>query len=383
MTALATTSPTALNDHRGSWVPNGAMIGTRIMELRKRKGLMIALAAVSIGLPTIFLTVRLIAHAVAPKSYGPAGGYTIFTSLVVGVLYTFGFIVAATVGASAGSTDLADGMFRHLVVTGRSRLAIYFARIPAALAIVVTMVAAGFAIVCLVCSLAAPTSLNYDGMRVPQGLSLSAYESWAATHYSQAVCNLPTNAPVPCGPHGLVIGRNGKITVVTFGKGQSGPQTITLTLAQVKNDARQAAFHTYADYSKQFLKPPVSVMIQSGLWIELEAAMGVIVGLGLSSLMGQRTVPIVLLIVLEVILTPLFAFHAIPHLINAERGIIGVAMAHIEPHALPTVFGQGSGPRGNGVPLIPETTTWSWVVIASWIVGWTGLGAWRMARRDA
>ena len=26
-------------DHRGSWVPSGAMITTRIMELRKRRGL--------------------------------------------------------------------------------------------------------------------------------------------------------------------------------------------------------------------------------------------------------------------------------------------------------------------------------------------------------
>ena len=43
----------------------------------------------------------------------------------------FGFIVAAVLGAAAGTTDLTEGVFRNLVITGRSRLALYLARIPA------------------------------------------------------------------------------------------------------------------------------------------------------------------------------------------------------------------------------------------------------------
>ena len=143
------------------------MITTRFMELRKRRGLMIALIAVNIGIPVVFLAVRLISHAVAPKSYGPAGGYDIFTTLVAGFMYIFGFIVAAVVGCTAGSVDLTEGMFRHLVITGRSRLALYLARIPAGLAIVIAMVAVGYTIVCAVCVFAAPTQLNYDGVNVP------------------------------------------------------------------------------------------------------------------------------------------------------------------------------------------------------------------------
>ena len=145
-------------DHRGSWIPSGAMISTRFMELRKRRGLMITLALVTIGIPTLFLTVRLLLHALAPKTYGPAGGYPIYTALVGGVLYVFGFIVAATLGVTAGSADLTEGVFRHLVVTGRSRLALYLARIPAGLAIIMPLVAFGFAIVCAVCSPRRPTS---------------------------------------------------------------------------------------------------------------------------------------------------------------------------------------------------------------------------------
>ena len=86
-------------------------------------------------------------------------------------MYVFGFVVAAVVGCTAGSVDLTEGMFRHLVITGRSRLALYLARIPAGLAIVIAMVAVGYTIVCAVCVFAAPTQLNYDGVNVPAGLS--------------------------------------------------------------------------------------------------------------------------------------------------------------------------------------------------------------------
>ena len=162
-------------DRRGSWIPTGGMIATRFMELRKRRGLMVALIVVTIGIPAVFLVIRLMAHAVAPKSYGPAGGEDIFNALVAGVLYVFGFIVAATLGCTAGSVDLTEGMFRHLVVTGRSRLALYLARIPAGLAIVVPLVAIGFTIVCAVCVFAAPTQVNYQGANVPPGLSEAGF----------------------------------------------------------------------------------------------------------------------------------------------------------------------------------------------------------------
>jgi len=102
---------TSAPDHRGSWIPTGGMIATRWMELRRRRGLMIALIAVTVGLPSLFLVIRLLLHAFAPKSYGPAGGYDIFNALVGGVLYVFGFIVAATLGCTAGSVGLTEGMF--------------------------------------------------------------------------------------------------------------------------------------------------------------------------------------------------------------------------------------------------------------------------------
>jgi hypothetical protein len=387
MTVTATPAPNPLppasdgtaHDHRGSWLPTGAMVATRIMELRKRRGLMIALVLVNIGIPTVFLAVRLLAHAFAPRSYGPAGGYDIFSNLVAGVMFIFGFIVAATLGCTAGSVDLTEGVFRHLVVTGRSRLALYLARIPAGLAIIVPLVAVGFTIVCAVCVFAAPTQLNYQGLTVPPGLSHSAFETWAGDHADEVICDFNYNGPVtaPNVPCGNGPGGGPGIQKVPGG---AVPQPTSPAINRAQ--AIKIADQDYADYSRHFLSPPISLMVKVGLWIELYAAIGFLVGLGLASLMGQRTVPVILLIVLEIVLTPLLSQAHIPHLVNLQRGLVGLAASHLEPGGLPSVFGGvHNGQVGAG--LVTESTTVAVCVIVGWIVFWTTLGAWRMATRDA
>ena len=396
VSASAPTPAGVARDRRGSWIPTGGMIATRFMELRKRRGVMAALVGVTIGIPTLFLAIRLLAHAIAPKTYGPAGGYHIFTAMTAGVLYVFGFIVAATLGCTAGSADLNEGMFRHLVVTGRSRLALYLARIPAGLAIIVPLVAAGFAIVCAVCAFAAPTTLRFDGITVPAGLSQSGLESWAAEHVDTVVCRLDpgsvqVNVPCANGPGPIVNGPgpivNGPGPIVKGPNGQrtrgspepGGPAGLApSTPAQAKAAAIQIAKLDYPDYSRIFLSPSTSLMIKTGFWIELEAIIGFVVGLGLASLLGQRTIAVVMMVVLEIILTPIFARARIPHFANLQRAVVGLATAQLEPRALPLALG---GARG--VDLLPESTRVAVCVIAAWLVGWTVLGAWRMMTRDA
>lgn len=368
---LAPGRPDDTDDHRGSPIPTAAMIATRLLELRKRRGLIAALVLVTVGIPTVFLLVRLLLHAVAPKTYGPAGGYDIFTGLTAGVLYVFGFIVAAALGSTAGSVDLTDGMFRHLVVTGRSRLALYLARIPAGLAIIVPLVAIGFSIVCAVCVFAAPNTTSYGGLNVPAGMSRSQLEAWAADHAAKFVCDVPDTGNVtvagPCG--------NGPVGPPPQGK-PGNP--VPATPAELRAAAIQIADQNYADYRTHFAVPSTSLMIKTGLWIELETVIGFIVGLGLGSLLGQRTVGVILMIILEIVLTPIFIRTRIPHLENLQRSVIGVATAHLEPGQLPLAFGGG----GHDFRLTESTTT-AVLVILAWLVGWTALGAWRMMTRDA
>jgi hypothetical protein len=130
-------------------------------------------------------------------------------------------------------------------------------------------------------------------------------------------------------------------------------------------------------------------MIRTGLWLELETSIGFLVGLGLASLTGQRTVSVVLMLVLELVLTPILTGQPIKHLINLQRSIVGLATAHLEPAGLPAPLGfhGGGGPGGPGDPghtaLVPESLTVAICVIVAWLVVWTALGAWRMMRREA
>jgi hypothetical protein len=361
-------------DHRGSPVPTGAMIATRFMELRRRRGLMITLVLVTVGLPTVFLAVRILLHALAPKTYGPAGGYDIYTAMSAGVLYTFGFIVAATLGCTAGSVDLSEGMFRHLVITGRSRLALYLARIPAGLAIIVPLVAIGFTIVCAVCVFAAPAKLSYNGVAVPAGLSQSGLEDWAAQNPAEVLCNFNYNGQSQQGV-GCDSPPGQPARVVIAGPDR---RPVPASAAQAKAAAIEIAQQNYPEYQKQFRYPSNSLMIKTGLWLELEATIGFIVGLGLGSLLGQRTTAVIMMIVLEIILTPIAIRTRIPHFINGQRGIVGVATAHLEPGQLPLAFGGGGQDFR-----VAESTTTAICVILGWLIGWTVLGAWRMMTRDA
>ena len=180
--------------------------------------------------------------------------------------------------------------------------------------------AIGFTFVCLVCTFAAPSELNYDGMNVPAGLNLTQFEHFAAQHPADVDCYFPFNGNVQvniqCGPNGPIL------------KQSPGAPPLS-THSQLVAAAVQIASQNYGDYRQQFLAPPVSVMIESGLWISLEAVLGFVIGLGLASLLGQRTLAVVLMIVLEVILTPILSRHAIPHLINLQRAVVGLAMIHV------------------------------------------------------
>jgi hypothetical protein len=123
------------------------MIGVKFLELRRRRVLMAVTAAFTVGTPVIFYGIREIYHLSDPARYGPAGADAFAN--VVTLMAEFGFIVGVMLGATAGTSDLTDGMFRHLVITGRPRLILYLARIPAGLSILLPLAAAGFTVAAL------------------------------------------------------------------------------------------------------------------------------------------------------------------------------------------------------------------------------------------
>jgi hypothetical protein len=170
-----------------------------------------------------------------------------------------------------------------------------------------------------------------------------------------------------------------------------GSGAITATPAQIRPviDKNIASIYSaYIDDEISGSDPAANEMAKIGLWLELEVGIGFVVGLGLGSLTGQRTTAAIVLIALEIIVTPLLARVRIPYFIDGQRLLIGIAMDQLRPAGLASGASAG-GPGqvlfgGQGALGIPPMPTWAMIsVIAGWIAGWSGIGAWRMMTRDA
>ena len=379
-TPAGSTGPAAAPSRYRAWLPSWGLITTKHLELRKRRGVMVTVLLLTLALPVIVLGFRLAFHLFDPKHYGPAGSPGTFQSLI-NPMAEFGFIVAAVLGATAGTSDLTEGMFRHLVITGRSRVALYLSRIPAGLAIILPLVALGFTMVCLVTS--------YEGVRQPTSISVTMSTPVKAPGGGQGLGQAISTSTVPAHLD------QAKLESWLLAHPRQAGQDLNLppqaSAARVDQAVHRQIGSFYSAYSTQEasqLNPPVNEMVKIGLWLMLEVGVGFLVGLGLGSLIGQRTVTVIIMIALEIILTPIFAATAIPYFLDGQRLDVGVALDQLRPAGLAS--GQGGGGPGHalfggrGVLNIPPMPTWAMIsVIVGWIVGWSVIGAWRMATRDA
>jgi hypothetical protein len=149
MTAPATISSSDLSPgERRGWLPDWAMIRAERLKLGKRRGLMATAALLSVVAITVVLGILVALHSSNPAKYRPAGGINHLANLSE-ALFRLNAIVAILIGATAGAGDLAAGFFRNLAVTGRSRLAMFLARIPGGLIILWPVIAVAFAVVAI------------------------------------------------------------------------------------------------------------------------------------------------------------------------------------------------------------------------------------------
>ncbi len=125
------------------------MFGADFLKLRKKRSTLIWALVLALVPLIVFFTVNAVEHA-SNSSHDAAGGINSFHDGVrlLGGLF-FGPLVAILIGVEAGTTDSSDGVFRDLVVTGRSRLALFATRVPAALALCWTIIIAAYALILL------------------------------------------------------------------------------------------------------------------------------------------------------------------------------------------------------------------------------------------
>jgi hypothetical protein len=105
------------------------LVSAELLKLRRRTGLMLATFGITV--------VPAILTRMFDAGFVERFGVVALLTVVAGIL----------VGAVVGTSDESSGVFRELVVTGRSRLDLFAARVPAGLAVVLLAAMAGFALV--------------------------------------------------------------------------------------------------------------------------------------------------------------------------------------------------------------------------------------------
>jgi hypothetical protein len=114
------------------------LVSAEFLKLRRRTGIVL----IALGLTVVPALIML---AVTGGGDFRTGGMESFSDQV-GVVAMLTVVCGVLVGATVGTADVASGVFRDLVVTGRSRIDLYAARVPAGLTLVLLAAATGFAI---------------------------------------------------------------------------------------------------------------------------------------------------------------------------------------------------------------------------------------------
>lgn len=180
----------------GSQLAVGAqMFGADFLKLRKKRGILIWALVLALAPLLIFFVVTVIQHSSDPQKYGPAGGVKNFGEGLGVLALGFGPLAALLIGIEAGTGDASAGVFRDLVVTGRSRVALFAARVPAALALAWLVVGAAY-VVLLIGSFAFASSLpTPGGALVINGLGFTLLATGAICVVAVGLAALTTSKP--------------------------------------------------------------------------------------------------------------------------------------------------------------------------------------------
>ncbi len=125
------------------------MVGADFLKLRKRRGTLIWALVLTLLPLLVYYAVRVAQHSSSPAEHSPAGGLIGYIDAIRILALFFGPLAAIMIGTDGGAGDLAAGVFRDLVVTGRSRIALFAARVPAALGLCWLVVIVGYLLLVL------------------------------------------------------------------------------------------------------------------------------------------------------------------------------------------------------------------------------------------
>lgn len=124
------------------------MVRADLLKLRKKRGTLTWALVLAVGSQAVYFIVGALQHSSDPLHNGPVGGVNGLRHGLELLCFFVGPLAAVLIGTEAGVGDSSAGVFRDLVVTGRSRLALFASRVPAALALTIPIITVGFGVMC-------------------------------------------------------------------------------------------------------------------------------------------------------------------------------------------------------------------------------------------
>ena len=171
------------------------MFDADLLKLRKKRGTLIWVVVLALAPVIVLFTVKAIQHSSNAVKYEPAGGTPGFTDGLRLLCLLFGPLAAVLVGVEAGTGDSSAGVFRDLVVTGRSRLALFASRVPAALAVCWAVTILGYGLVLLGSFAFASNLPTPDLALVLNGLGFTVLATGAVCVVAVGFASLTTSKP--------------------------------------------------------------------------------------------------------------------------------------------------------------------------------------------
>jgi ABC-type transport system involved in multi-copper enzyme maturation permease subunit len=241
------------------------MIAAEVLKLRRNRGVMAFAVFLTVGVVILFFGVSAIEHASNPVRNRPAGGLSGFRDGVRAMGLFFGMLAAILIGAEAGTSDRTSGVFRDLVVTGRSRLALFAVRVPAAIIVSLALSAAGYALILIGTFVFAGSEPSPDLSLILQAAGWIALSDIVVTTFAVGVGSLTgSRAGTLTGVIGWqAIATNLLLNVGFLGSARDGLLTAALNQLTPVPDARETVT----------MSAGVAVVVLCG-WLVVPAALG-------------------------------------------------------------------------------------------------------------
>jgi ABC-type transport system involved in multi-copper enzyme maturation permease subunit len=124
---------------------NTRMATAELLRLRKNRALFAWMVLMTTGAVTALYVIGQAFHWDDPAHNGPAGGLANLRHGLL-VISFVGSVAAAILGSTVGTSDLSTGVLRDLIVTGKSRIALFGARVPGMLLFWVPLVLVAYVV---------------------------------------------------------------------------------------------------------------------------------------------------------------------------------------------------------------------------------------------